>query len=703
MGIKSGKGLSGALGRMRDVNYQYVPLPYQEMMTGNLMRQASYDKSEATLDNISALYDENFIAKDSEILEGQENQLNAGIEEMIESAGGDLGKLTGKFTNLYRKTASDKTYRNAKAQQVNRTEFIKELKKAKLDPGMAQYYLNQADEVYPGADKGQYSGVNYSNLTEAKVSKMLAEVGKNTPSMSEQSNEYAYADLNGNPITPEQAQQLGAGKYKKVQATRTVGYKDPNKVYKNLKNYIENNPTVLQFMSDKANSLGMDPAEYMGKYLADTSNRLSGVSKNHLSKFSDLPNEGAGEDDVNTIPSSVNMAVEDVQHPLSATGFLDIPGGSVMDAKTALDNDTDLSQDMKEYLSSIYDIAAQEVYPDEADMGSSYYDGSMFDVEGAQSKQIEKEIQSASPQLKAFIDQYRDQVGNLDVQKLLNEAGNQRYPASTPEERSRGLGTDLDKEVLSLLGRANALGQEMQSSLQDKNELFKARVSEFKTNSPEIDWDLIPITESKKTTPAVTGLIQTGAASVYTEDGTLVNLKDTELRGIRITKVIRHPIVTGMGENDQQRVMKIEGLVGPLKKLKTFELRVPEQDFQNALGTDKTINLFKGTEIENYTPGILSHKLQMLRTGLAGSIGLSDENERIRQAVNSKFSNLEALNKGDLTSKLIKVKDGYEIEGRVDINGTEVNIGGKFENIVEADRYYAALVDKIYQYLTTEQ
>jgi hypothetical protein len=158
-----------------------------------------------------------------------------------------------------------------------------------------------------------------------------------------------------------------------------------------------------------------------------------------------------------------------------------------------------------------------------------------------------------------------------------------------------------------------------------------------------------------------------------------------------------------MGENDQQRVMKIEGLVGPHKKLKTFELRVPEQDFQNALGTDKTINLFKGTEIENYTPGILSHKLQMLRTGLAGSIGLSDENERIRQAVNSKFFNLEALNKGDLTSKLIKVKNGYEIEGRVNINNTEVNIGGKFENIVEADRYYAALVDKIYQYLTTEQ
>ena len=706
MGIKSGKGLSGALGRMRDVNYQYVPLPYQEMMTGNLMRQASYDKSEATLDNISALYDENFIAKDSEILEGQENQLNAGIDEMIESAGGDLGKLTGKFTNLYRKTASDKTYRNAKAQQVNRTEFIKELKKAKLDPGMAQYYLNQADEAYPGADKGQYSGVNYSNLTEAKVSKMLAEVGKNTPSMSEQSNEYAYADLNGNPITPEQAQQLGAGKYKKVQATRTLGYKDANKVYKNLQNYIENNPTVLQFMSDKANSLGMDPAEYMGKYLVDTSNRLSGVSKNHLSKFSDLPNEGADVEDVNTIPSNVNMAVEDVQHPLSDTGYLDVPGGSVMDAKTSLDNDTDLSQDMKDYLSSIYDIAAQQVYPDEADMGSSYDDGSMFDVETRVSDAKNQIIQSAlddpntNQGTKETINQYRDSEGNLDLVALeeLRRGGSLQWDIDSREgDYAR------TQKVQTILDEAFQAENSIKEDMQDKNERFKARVSEFKTNSPEVDWDLVPIAESKKTTPAVTGLIATGAASVYTENGDLVDLKDTELRGIRITKVIRHPIVTGMGENDQQRVMKIEGLVGPLKKLKTFELRVPEQDFQNALGTDKTINLFKGTEIENYTPGILSHKLQMLRTGLAGSIGLSDENERIRQAVNSKFFNLEALNKGDLTSKLIKVKNGYEIEGRVNINGTEVNIGGKFENIVEADRYYAVLADKIYQYLTPEQ
>ena len=57
------------------------------MLIGNQAKQASYDKSEATLDEISSLYDENFIDKDSAILAQQEEGLNASIDEMIQSAG----------------------------------------------------------------------------------------------------------------------------------------------------------------------------------------------------------------------------------------------------------------------------------------------------------------------------------------------------------------------------------------------------------------------------------------------------------------------------------------------------------------------------------------------------------------------------------------------------------------------------------------
>ena len=709
MGIKSGKGLSGALGRMRDVNYQYVPLPYQEMMTGNLMRQASYDKSEATLDEISALYDENFIAKDSEILEGQENQLNAGIDEMIESAGGDLGKLTGKFTNLYRKTASDKTYRNAKAQQVNRTEFIKELKKAKLDPGMAQYYLNQADEVYPGADKGQYSGVNYSNLTEAKVSKMLAEVGKNTPSMSEQSNEYAYADLNGNPITPEQAQQLGEGKYKKVQATRTVGYKDANKVYKNLQNYIENNPTVLQFMSDKANSLGMDPAEYMGKYLVDTSNRLSGVSKNHLSKFSDLPNEGAdGEEDVNTIPSTVSRSVN-ADHPLADTGYLDIPGGSVVDAKNRVNSDENLHPDMKEYLSSIYDGYAEGVYIDENDPSSAmaYHNGSMFDVEGRTRSGKEGLITSFINNNGALGDivsaNYVD--GNLNTQAIEEAIRGAYRPgrnSSGPQEGQ--LSTFEGTKLKSLLTDLGNVQSSIEEDLQRKNSAFAAKVSALKNRDIELDMHPIPTTESNKTTNAITSLINSGTAEVYTKDGQLADLKDSGVRNFRVIAAAKNPIVTGLEDKSQKRVLTVQGQARD-GKVKTFEIRIPEEDFQRALGTNTTISLFKGTEVENYTPGIISTKLQMLRTGGGGTIGLSTEDRHLERAINNRASSavgsyFEAVPPGSIKTRLTYTPEGFVIEGTFEINGVPEEIPSKtIKTIRGADEFYASLEEIIYRAL----
>ena len=73
MGIKSGKGLSGALGRMRDMNYEYVPLPQQEMMAGNLMRQQAYDDGEDSVDAISDLYNEQVLDQDRESLQKKED------------------------------------------------------------------------------------------------------------------------------------------------------------------------------------------------------------------------------------------------------------------------------------------------------------------------------------------------------------------------------------------------------------------------------------------------------------------------------------------------------------------------------------------------------------------------------------------------------------------------------------------------------
>jgi len=266
MGITKGKGFAGALGSMRDMQHEYVPLPYKEMMTGNLIRQASYDTSQATLDEIGTLYDETFIEKDAELLDAQETELNTSIEEMIQGAGGDLGKLTGAFTNLYRKTASNKTYRNAKAQKANRTAFSEELRKAKLDQGMAQYYLGKADDAYVGADKGQYNGVGYSTIKQSDIRKEMLSLAKAVPATKR------VATLNGfmynNAFhTDEELLQNGidgvALGLTPASRNDKATQRDSAAINQMLEYSLGSNPQWMQSMSDFASANGMDPEEYM--------------------------------------------------------------------------------------------------------------------------------------------------------------------------------------------------------------------------------------------------------------------------------------------------------------------------------------------------------------------------------------------------------------------------------------------------------
>ena len=265
MGITKGKGLAGALGSARDMNYGYVPLPYKEMMTGNLMRQASYDKGQATLDEVDALYDETFIDKDSAILDAQEKEVNDSVNAMIESAGGDLGKLTGEFTNLYRKTASNKTYRNAKLQKANRTAFSEELRKAKLDQGMAQYYLDKADDAYVGADKGQYNGVSYSNIKQNDIYKNLVSAGSKVSAQTTSREEPGFM-YQGEFYPKEYLEEQGIDGIAQglTETTRTIktSLRDPIAVQNKLNDVLGANPSWVQSMSDYSEANGLEFQDY---------------------------------------------------------------------------------------------------------------------------------------------------------------------------------------------------------------------------------------------------------------------------------------------------------------------------------------------------------------------------------------------------------------------------------------------------------
>lgn len=178
MAINYGKGLRGALGRMKAVESQYVGLPYKEMLQGNLMRQAAYDKGEEALDNLSTLYNQNLLDQDAQVIQDKEDQFNTELGEKMESVGGDLGKLTGFLSGKLRGISNDPTYTQAIQNKKDAATYFANVDKAKIDPEMKSYLKNKSMSGYSGADKGGFAGTPFMEITKADFSKDLQRVAK---------------------------------------------------------------------------------------------------------------------------------------------------------------------------------------------------------------------------------------------------------------------------------------------------------------------------------------------------------------------------------------------------------------------------------------------------------------------------------------------------------------------------------------------
>jgi len=181
MAIKYGKGLRGALGRMPDVGYGYVPLPYKEMLTGNLMRQAAYDKGQETIDNIDSLYDQPVLSDDQDILQAQEDQFDSDLKEQMDAVGGDLGKLTGFLNSRFKQDSRNATYRNALQSKVAYDKYYTELMEADIDPQIKQLKMRQSRANYLGADKGIFQGASYVDMNQIDFDTRMREIAEAVP------------------------------------------------------------------------------------------------------------------------------------------------------------------------------------------------------------------------------------------------------------------------------------------------------------------------------------------------------------------------------------------------------------------------------------------------------------------------------------------------------------------------------------------
>jgi hypothetical protein len=297
MGIKSGKGLSGALGSMRDMNYQYVPLPYKEMMAGNLMRQQSYDEAEDSIDTISDLYNEQVMDQDRESLQKKEDTFNSELDAEMQSVGGDLGKLAGFLRNQYRGVTRDKTYGRSVQSKTAYDAYYKDLMEADIDPEMKAYKLKHSKANYLGAEKEVFRGTSYVDMNQTDLDTAMRKVAKGLP--DEKTKEQVPVLINTDTglefEVDKDGKYIGAtkdnSKWEHQAYSRT--FKDPTKIANALNGAIANNSTYASYIQDlfRAQNNGKDPsAEDLNSFVQDMSTRYAEEYMKNDSSFGKIGN-----------------------------------------------------------------------------------------------------------------------------------------------------------------------------------------------------------------------------------------------------------------------------------------------------------------------------------------------------------------------------------------------------------------------------
>ena len=245
---------------MPNVGYEYVPLPYKEMLTGNLMRQAAYDKGQETIDNIDSLYNQPVLQEDRDLLENKEEAFNTNLSEQIESVGGDLGKLTGFLNSEFRRVSQDPDYSRALQSKAAYDTYYKDLMEADIDPQIKQLKMKQSQVNYLGAENGIFQGTPYINMNQREFDKEMREIAALVKPRKTTRQVPVLVDKDGIKFNRDEKgyfQMIGG---KRVDATSanaqwvpqptTVEEIDPREVGVILNNAILSNSTYTAYIKD---------------------------------------------------------------------------------------------------------------------------------------------------------------------------------------------------------------------------------------------------------------------------------------------------------------------------------------------------------------------------------------------------------------------------------------------------------------------
>ena len=178
--IDYGKGIRGFLSQVPDIDYQYTPMPFKEMLS---MAQLASQK-EATnmklMGEVNKLYNQPMLAKDKAIFDEKAEAFNKQVAALVNQTGGNLShrNMSRTLMQNYYDIVNDRDYVNAINSYDAHQKFQTKVQSAVKDPDLRPYYLNQSLNAYNQSEPGSvYTPyLQFSSMSESEFDSNLNSV-----------------------------------------------------------------------------------------------------------------------------------------------------------------------------------------------------------------------------------------------------------------------------------------------------------------------------------------------------------------------------------------------------------------------------------------------------------------------------------------------------------------------------------------------
>jgi len=270
MAIKYGKGIRGFLGRIPTSNYQYTPMPFNEMLA---MGQLSDRKAQQNLQlqsGINQLYNQPLLNKDREVYDAKFDAFRSNVSNLMEQSGGNLSSsnMTSGLTEHYYNIINDRGYINAVNAYKQHEKYQTKVMNSVKDPDLRQYYINQSLNQYEQDPVGSIytPNMNFSTLNETEFDSKLYSVANKLK-------------------TDKNTQLYNDGDLQQTIKTETL---TPQEIYNSLVSYVNSNSNMQSYAGDKSTVLGMDYQDFLSSKFQNIANDLA-IGNRSESKKTQIP------------------------------------------------------------------------------------------------------------------------------------------------------------------------------------------------------------------------------------------------------------------------------------------------------------------------------------------------------------------------------------------------------------------------------